>query len=84
MSVLPAHAQFFAFGCLTSLGRYDELRRRVVRASEDAPAYLIGPGLYPSYVAGLRWLREWGLGIAILVGLTAAYLAHSAGLGPVG
>lgn len=28
------------------------------------------------------WLREWGLGIAIVAGLLAAYTAHTAGLGP--
>lgn len=29
------------------------------------------------------WLREWGLGFAILAGLAVAYAAHTAGLGPV-
>ena len=28
------------------------------------------------------WLREWGLGISIIVGLIVAYFAHGAGLGP--
>jgi hypothetical protein len=30
-----------------------------------------------------NWLREWGLGFAILAGLAVAYFAHGAGLGPV-
>ncbi|MHA6628522.1 DUF5058 family protein [Pseudonocardia sichuanensis] len=28
------------------------------------------------------WLREWGLGISIIVGLVVAYFAHGAGLAP--
>ncbi len=28
------------------------------------------------------WLREWGLGFSIIVGLVVAYFVHTAGLGP--
>ena len=28
-----------------------------------------------------NWLKEWGLGFSLLIGLVAAYFAHYAGLG---
>lgn len=40
---------------------------RLAARYRDAPAYLIGPGLYPSYVAGLRWLLPLVAFIALAV-----------------
>ncbi|GHD02423.1 DUF5058 family protein [Zhihengliuella salsuginis] len=32
--------------------------------------------------AKMPWLREWGLGLSIIIALAAAYFSHTAGLGP--
>jgi Kef-type K+ transport system membrane component KefB len=47
-------------------------------------AVVMGVCLLIARLPGMRWLREWGLGVAILLGLTVAFLAQSAGLGPAG
>jgi hypothetical protein len=81
MTVVPAAALLGAF---ISLGLAEIPKSPVHLITLLTSATVMGLCLLLARVSGLRWLREWGLGIAILVGLTAAYLAHSAGLGPVG
>jgi Domain of unknown function (DUF5058) len=81
MTVVPAAALLGAF---ISLGLAEVPKSPVHLITLLTSAAVMGLCLVLARVPGLRWLREWGLGIAILVGLTAAYLAHSAGLAPVG
>ncbi|HEY4615579.1 MAG TPA: DUF5058 family protein [Citricoccus sp.] len=79
MTVVPAAALLGAF---ISLGLAEVPKSPVHVITLATSAVVMGLCLLLARLPGLRWLREWGLGIAILVGLTAAFLAHSAGLGP--
>ncbi|NUL47592.1 DUF5058 family protein [Cellulosimicrobium funkei] len=79
MTVVPAAALLGAF---LSLGFAEVPKSAVHVITLAASALVMGACLLLAKVRGLGWLREWGLGIAILLGLLAAYLASSAGLGP--
>lgn len=81
MTVVPAAALLGAF---ISLGLAEVPKSPVHLITLLTSAAVMGLCLVLARVPGLCWLREWGLGIAILIGLTTAYLAHSAGLGPAG
>ena len=79
LTVIPAAAVLGAFAGLT----FGEL----AKTTPNAPVIWITTGvsaavmlLLLSTARALRadWLKEWALGLAILVGLVAAYLAHIA------
>ncbi|VXB82825.1 DUF5058 family protein [Citricoccus sp. K5] len=80
MTVVPAAALLGAF---LSLGFAEVPKSSVHVITLAASALVMGACLLLARLPGMRWLREWGLGIAILLGLAAAYLAQSAGLAPV-
>lgn len=79
MTVVPAAALLGAF---LSLGFAEVPKSAVHIITLVSSALVMGICLLLARVRGLGWLREWGLGIAILLGLLAAYLASSAGLDP--
>jgi hypothetical protein len=79
MTVVPAAALLAAF---ISLGLAEVPKSTVHALTLAASAATMGLCLFLARIPQLRWLREWGLGVAILVGLAVAYLASSAGLGP--
>ncbi|GAA1129031.1 DUF5058 family protein [Citricoccus alkalitolerans] len=78
MTVVPGAALLGAF---FSLGLAEVPKSSVHAITLAASAAVMAACLLLARLPGMRWLREWGLGIAILLGLTAAYLAQSAGLG---
>lgn len=79
MTVVPAAALLGAF---ISLGLAEVPKSTAHLLTLLTSAAVMGVCLFLARGSGLRWLREWGLGIAILLGLTVAFLAQSAGLGP--
>ncbi|QCU77212.1 DUF5058 family protein [Citricoccus sp. SGAir0253] len=79
MTVVPAAALLGAF---ISLGLAEVPKSMVHVLTLVTSAAVMGVCLLIARLPGMRWLREWGLGIAILLGLTVAFLAQSAGLGP--
>jgi hypothetical protein len=46
-------------------------------------AAVMGACLFLARRFNLAWLREWGLGFSIVIGLIVAYTAHTTGLVPV-
>ncbi|MDI3331591.1 MAG: DUF5058 family protein [Micrococcus sp.] len=81
MTVVPAAALLGAF---ISLGLAEVPKSTVHVLTLLTSAVVMGVCLLIARLPGMRWLREWGLGMAILLGLTVAFLAQSAGLGPAG
>lgn len=79
MTVIPSAALLAAF---ISLGMAEVPKSSVHVISLLTSAAAMGRLLALSSVLKRTWIREWGLGIAIIVGLVAAYLAASAGMGP--
>ncbi|MFB9072172.1 DUF5058 family protein [Citricoccus parietis] len=80
MTVVPAAALLGAF---VFLGLAEVPKSSVHVVTLATSAVVMGLCLLLAKLPGMRWLREWGLGIAILAALTAAYLAQSAGLAGV-
>jgi hypothetical protein len=78
MTVVPAAALLGAF---LSLGFAEIPKSGAHAITLAASAVVMGICLLLAKLPGMGWLREWGLGIAILVGLATAYVAQSAGLG---
>lgn len=76
MTVVPAAALLGAF---LSLGLAEVPKSSVHAIALVASAAVMGVCLLLAKVKGMGWMREWGLGIAILGGLAIAYLAYSAG-----
>lgn len=79
MTVVPAAALLAAF---ISLGMAEVPKSAAHALTLLAAGGAMGTCLLLSRFLRRPWLREWGLGIAILAGLCTAYTAHSAGLGP--
>lgn len=79
MTVVPAAALLAAF---ISIGLAEVPKSAVHAVTLAASALVMGICLVLARIPGLRWLREWGLGIAILGGLVIAYFAAAGGLGP--
>lgn len=78
MSIIPGAALLAAFAALT----FRELPKsptHVVAILVSAVVMTIC--LFLAKTLKQPWLKEWGLGISLLVGLIASYFAHYAGLG---
>ncbi|MHA7276227.1 DUF5058 family protein [Arthrobacter sp. HLT1-21] len=79
MAIVPAAALIGAFA---SLGIAELGKTPVHIITVIVSAVVMGVCLFLAKSLSAAWLREWGLGIAILVGLAVAYFAHTAGLAP--
>lgn len=78
MSIIPGAALLAAFAALT----FRELPKsptHVIAILVSAVVMTIC--LFLAKTLKQPWLKEWGLGISLLVGLIASYFAHYAGLG---
>jgi uncharacterized membrane protein len=80
MTVVPAAALLAAF---ISLGTAELPKSAAHVVTLLSAAAVMGLCVFLSKKLAKNWLREWGLGFAILAGLAVAYFAHGAGLGPV-
>jgi hypothetical protein len=80
MTVVPAAALLAAF---ISLGTAELPKSAAHVVTLLSAAAVMGLCVFLSKKLGRNWLREWGLGFAILAGLTVAYFAHGGGLGPL-
>jgi hypothetical protein len=80
MTVVPAAALLAAF---ISLGVAEIPKSSAHLVTLLASAAVMGVCLFLAKSLKKSWLREWGLGIAIVAGLFVAYASHTAGLGPV-
>lgn len=79
MAIVPAAALIGAFASLgiAELGKTPvHILSVIVSAGTMAVCILLAAR------TSATWLREWGLGISIIVGLVAAYLAHTNGMAP--
>ena len=79
MTIVPASALLAAF---ISLGLAEAPKSTAHALTLLAAAAAMGACLLLARILHRPWLREWGLGTAIVAGLLAAYAAHTAGLGP--
>lgn len=79
MTVVPAAALLAAF---ISLGMAEAPKSTAHALTLLTAGGAMGACLLLARILRRPWLREWGLGIAILAGLFTAYAAHTAGLGP--
>lgn len=77
MTVIPAAALLAAF---ISLGVAEIPKSNVHVIALIASAAAMGVFLLLSSALKKTWIREWGLGLSIMVGLAAAYFAVSAGV----
>lgn len=80
MTVVPAAALLAAF---MSLGLAEVPKSSVHTLVLATSAVTMAVCLVLARFRGFGWLREWGLGIAILVAIAVAYAAQTAGSGPV-
>ncbi|MGJ9404077.1 DUF5058 family protein [Arthrobacter sp. KK5.5] len=75
MAIIPSAALLGAFSMLT----LSELPKSGVHVlAVVASAAAMGVCLFIAKHFGVRWLREWALGISIVIALIVAYSAHSA------
>lgn len=79
MTVVPAAALLGAF---LSLGLAEVPKSAVHGIALASSALVMGICLLLTRVKALSWMREWGLGIAILGGLAVAYFVYSSGILP--
>jgi Domain of unknown function (DUF5058) len=79
MAIVPAAALIGAFA---SLGIAELGKTPVHVMSVIVSALVMGICIALAKKFSLAWLREWGLGISIVVGLVVAYAAHTSGLAP--
>lgn len=79
MAIVPAAALIGAFA---SLGIGELGKTPVHILSVLVSAATMGVCMILASKTSAGWLREWGLGISIIVGLFAAYLAHTNGMTP--
>jgi hypothetical protein len=77
MAIVPAAALIGAFA---SLGIAELGKTPVHIITVIVSALAMGICLALAKKFSLAWLREWGLGISILVGLFVAYAAHTSGM----
>ncbi len=80
MAIVPSAALLGAFA---SLGVAELGKTSIHIITVVVSAVVMAVCLYLSKVLHRAWLREWGLGFSILIGLAVAYFAHNSGLGPV-
>lgn len=79
MSVIPAAALLAAF---ISLGIAEVPKSAVHIVTLLAAGITMGICVFLAQKFKKDWLKEWGLGIAIVVGLIVAYIAHFSSIGP--
>lgn len=79
MAIVPAAALIGAFA---SLGIAELGKTPVHVLAVIVSAVTMGTCILLANRTSATWLREWGLGISIMVGLTAAYFAHISGMAP--
>ncbi|MGQ1798863.1 DUF5058 family protein [Kocuria oceani] len=79
MAIVPSAALLAAFA---SLGVAELPKGSVHVITVATSALVMAVCLVLTKRLDAPWLREWGLGISIIVGLVVAYFAHGAGLGP--
>ena len=79
MMIVPAAALLGAFLTL-ALAEVPKSPIHVLALAVSAA--VMGICLFLAKRLGRTWLREWGLGFAIVAALAAAYLAHVSGLNP--
>ena len=75
MAIIPTAALLGAFA---SLGVAELPKSGVHVITVAASAAVMGMCLFLAKRLQAPWLREWGLGISIVLGLVIAYLAHTA------
>jgi hypothetical protein len=80
MAIVPAAALLGAFA---SLGIAELGKTPVHVLSVLTSAAVMGLCLLLARKFNQSWLREWGLGFSIVIGLIVAYTAHASALGPV-
>ncbi|NUL43963.1 DUF5058 family protein [Cellulosimicrobium funkei] len=80
MSIVPAAALIAAFA---SLGIAELDKTPVHILTVIVSALTMGVCILLANKTSATWLREWGLGISIIVGLVAAFFAHASGMTPV-
>lgn len=76
MAIIPTAALLGAFA---SLGAAELPKSGVHVLTVAASGVVMGICLFLAKRLNAAWLREWGLGISIVLGLVIAYLAHTAG-----
>lgn len=79
MAIVPAAALIGAFA---SLGIAELGKTPVHILSVIVSALTMGACILAGNRTSATWLKEWGLGISIMVGLAAAYFAHTSGMAP--
>jgi hypothetical protein len=79
MTVVPAAALLAAFISI-GIGEIPKSSAHVITLL--ASGAVMGLCVFLTKKLNRGWLREWGLGFAIVAGLAIAYAAHTAGLGP--
>ncbi|MFI7481277.1 DUF5058 family protein [Kocuria sp. M1R5S2] len=79
MAIVPSAALLGAFA---SLGIAELPKSSVHIITVVVSAVVMAGCLLLAKALHAPWLREWGLGFAIIVGLVVAYFAHGAGMGP--
>ena len=78
MSIIPGAALLAAFAALT----FRELPKSPTHViAVIVSAVVMSICLLLAKTLKQNWLKEWGLGFSLLIGLVAAYFAHYAGLG---
>lgn len=80
MTVVPAAALLAAF---ISIGIGEIPKSSAHLVTLLTAGTVMGLCLFLAKRLNRGWLREWGLGFAIVAALFVAYAAHTAGLGPV-
>jgi len=80
MAIVPSAALLGAFA---SLGVAELGKTSVHIITVVISAVVMTVCLLLSRKFDAAWLREWGLGFSIIIGLIVAYYAHNSGLGPV-
>lgn len=80
MTVVPAAALLAAF---ISIGVGSVPKSSAHLIAFLAAGAAMGLCLFLAKKLNRGWLREWGLGFAMVAGLVVAYAAHTSGLGPV-
>jgi len=80
MAIIPAAALLGAFA---SLGMAELGKTPVHILTVLVSAAVMGVCLLVAHLFKQPWLREWGLGFSIVIGLIVAYAAHTTGLPPV-
>ncbi len=79
MMIVPAAALIGAFASL-GVAEFGKTPVHIISILVSAATMFVC--LLLAKTMSVAWLREWGLGISILVGLAVAYFAHTSGMAP--